>query len=137
MTRAQQLDIATQEGPMAQSNDGHPAQRGPRSGGAERRLSTRPARESASKGESFISLVNDLDADSDIECRFEVFRADEQAMTSTKFSGGDWRGRLVTTDGLILAEASGYPSEGTCRAAIAVLQRRAATAAVVGAAEFP
>jgi hypothetical protein len=64
------------------------------------------------------------------ECRFEIFRADEERMTSTLFSGGDWRWRLVTTDGGLLAEAAGYPNEGLCRAAVLVLQRRAATAPV-------
>lgn len=66
----------------------------------------------------------------DDECRFEIFRQDEERITSTLFSGGDWRWRLMTTSGLILAEASGYPSETVCRAAVAVLQRRAATAPV-------
>jgi hypothetical protein len=64
------------------------------------------------------------------ECRFEIFRADEERMTSTLFSGGDWRWRLVTTDGGLLAEATGYPNEGLCRAAVLVLKRRAATAPV-------
>ena len=83
-------------------------------------------------------LPDDLDPDADIECRFEIFRADERPMTSTLFSGGDWRWRLVTTDGLILAEASGYRTDGTCRAAVAVLQKRAATAAVIaGTGEMP
>lgn len=67
------------------------------------------------------------------ECQFEISRKDEERMTSTLFSGGDWRWRLVTTSGLILAEASGYPSEATCRAAVAVLQKRAATAPVIAA----
>lgn len=64
------------------------------------------------------------------ECRFEIFRADEERMTSTLFSGGDWRWRLVTSDGGLLAEAAGYPNEGLCRAAVLVLQRRAATAPI-------
>ena len=29
----------------------------------------------------------------DDECRFEIFRKDEERMTSTLFSGGDWRWR--------------------------------------------
>jgi uncharacterized protein YegP (UPF0339 family) len=83
-------------------------------------------------------LPDDLDPDADIECRFEIFRADERPMTSTLFSGGDWRWRLVTTDGLVLAEASGYRTENTCRAAVSVLQKRAATAAVIaGTGEAP
>jgi hypothetical protein len=64
------------------------------------------------------------------ECRFEIFRADEERMTSTLFAGGDWRWRLVTTDGGLLAEATGYPNEGLCRAAVLVLQRHAATAPI-------
>ena len=69
------------------------------------------------------------------DCLFEIFRADEERMTSTLFSGGDWRWRLVTTEGVILAEAAGYPNEGLCRAAVLVLQRRAATAPIVSARE--
>jgi uncharacterized protein YegP (UPF0339 family) len=72
-----------------------------------------------------------LDPAIDSECRFELFRCDEERMTSTLFTGGDWRWRLVTTDGLILAEAGGYPNEGMCRAAVAVLRKRAASAPVV------
>lgn len=68
---------------------------------------------------------DELGLAADEECRFEIFRKDEQRMTSTLFSGGDWRWRLVTTGGLMLAEASGYPNEASCRAAVAVLQRRA------------
>ena len=64
------------------------------------------------------------------QCRFEIFRADEERMTSTLFSGGDWRWRLVTSDGGLLAEASGYRNEGLCRAAVLVLQRRAASAPI-------
>lgn len=64
------------------------------------------------------------------DCRFVIFRADEQRMTSTLFAGGDWRWRLVTTGGTILAEAAGYPSESTCRLAVSILQKRAATAEV-------
>lgn len=69
------------------------------------------------------------------DCRFEIFREDEEGMTSTRFSGGDWRWRLVSTEGLILAEASGYRNEGLCRAAVVVLQQRAATASIVPASE--
>ena len=64
------------------------------------------------------------------KCRFEIYREDEERMTSTLFSGGDWRWQLVT-GGLILAEASGYPNEQTCCLAVAVLQRCAATAPVI------
>lgn len=73
----------------------------------------------------------ELQAAADEECRFEIFRKDEERMTSTLFAGGDWRWRLVTTGGLILAEASGYPSETTCRAAVSALQQQAATARAI------
>lgn len=78
---------------------------------------------------------NDLDPEElasaiEDQCRFEIFRADEERMTSTLFSGGDWRWRLVTSDGGLLAEAAGYPNEGLCRAAVLVLQRRAASAPI-------
>lgn len=82
-----------------------------------------------------LPAANDVDPEelaSAIEgdCRFEIFRADEERMTSTLFSGGDWRWRLVTSEGGLLAEAAGYPNEGLCRAAVLVLQRRAATAPI-------
>ena len=73
----------------------------------------------------------DFDIGATEECRFEIFRKDEERMTSTLFSGGDWRWQLVTTSGLILAEASGYPNEHSCRSAVAILQRRAADAPVI------
>jgi len=79
----------------------------------------------------------ELGVAADEDCQFEIFRKDEERMTSTLFSGGDWRWRLVTTGGLLLAEASGYPSEITCRAAVAVLQKRAATAPVIAASGDP
>ena len=90
------------------------------------------------QGPGFAS--NDADPDElataiEGECRFEIFRAEEERMTSTLFSGGDWRWRLVTTEGVLLAEAAGYPSEGLCRAAVLVLQRRAATAPLTRAGE--
>ena len=91
-----------------------------------------------SRGDGYISndrtdppLPGDADIGAIEECRFEIFREDEERMTSTLFSGGDWRWQLITTGGLILAEASGYPNEQTCRMAVAVLQRRAATAPVI------
>ncbi len=93
-------------------------------------LRTRPHGVASNDGEGEPAF-EELGVAPDDECRFEIFRKDEQRMTSTLFSGGDWRWRLMTTSGLILAEASGYPSETTCRAAVAVLQRRAATAPVI------
>lgn len=69
------------------------------------------------------------------DCRFEIFRADQERMTSTLFSGGDWRWRLVTTEGVMLAEAAGYPNEALCRAAVLILKRRAAEAPVTPASE--
>jgi len=76
-------------------------------------------------------LPDEVDIGGIEECRFEIFRKDEERMTSMLFSGGDWRWQLVTTGGLILAEASGYPNEQTCRMAVTVLQRRAATAPII------
>jgi uncharacterized protein YegP (UPF0339 family) len=73
----------------------------------------------------------ELGVAADEACQFEIFRKDEERMTSMLFCGGDWRWRLVTASRLILAEASGYPSETACRAAVAVLQKRAATSPVI------
>ena len=74
--------------------------------------------------------VQELCVTSDAECQFEIYRADEVRMTSSLFSGGDWCWRLVSTDGGVLAEATGHPNEGTCRSALAALQRHAAKAPV-------
>ena len=78
---------------------------------------------------------NDVDPEElataiEAECWFEIFRSDEERMTSILFSGGDWRWRLVTAEGVLLAEATGYPNEGLCRAAVLILKRRAATAPI-------
>jgi uncharacterized protein YegP (UPF0339 family) len=61
---------------------------------------------------------------------FEVYREDEVRSTSTGFCGGDWHWRLSNAEGLILLDTGGYPSERTCRQAIAILQETAAFAAV-------
>lgn len=63
-------------------------------------------------------------------CRFEVYRADEVRMTSTRFSGGDWHWRLSDGEGLILLDTGGYPSEHKCREAIIILKESAAFASV-------
>ena len=76
-------------------------------------------------------ISDEADSVATEECRFEIYREDEERMTSTLFSGGDWRWQLVSTGGLILAEATGYPNEQTCRVAVAALQRRAATSPVI------
>jgi uncharacterized protein YegP (UPF0339 family) len=71
-----------------------------------------------------------LDPQGESHCHFEISRAHERPVSSTQFTGGDWRWCLVTSEGLILAEASGYPNEGSCRAAVTALQQRAASASV-------
>ena len=103
----------------------------PRAAGESQFLRTQ--RNSFASNDRGEPAFEELGVASDEECHFEIFRKDEERMTSTQFSGGDWRWRLMTTGGLILAKASGYPSETTCRAAVAVLQRRAATAPVIAA----
>ena len=101
------------------------------SGAAERQFLHRDGPGFASNDADPEELATAIEGD----CLFEIFRADEECMTSTQFSGGDWRWRLVTTEGVILAEAAGYPNEGLCRAAVLVLQRRAATAPISPARE--
>jgi uncharacterized protein YegP (UPF0339 family) len=63
-------------------------------------------------------------------CKFEIYRADEVRMTSTRFCGGDWHWRLSDAEGLILLDTGGYSSERECRSAIAVLQEHAGFATV-------
>jgi hypothetical protein len=101
------------------------------SGAAERQFLHRDGPGFASNDADPEDLATAIEGD----CLFEIFRADEERTTSTLFSGGDWRWRLVTTGGVILAEAAGYPNEGLCRAAVLVLQRRAATAPILPARE--
>lgn len=101
------------------------------SGTAERQFLHRDGPGFASQDADPEELATAMEGD----CVFEILRADQERMTSTLFSGGDWRWRLVTTERVILAEAAGYPNEGMCRAAVLVLKRRAATAPVVLAGE--
>src|SRR5690606_20599137 len=82
-------------------------------GAAERQFLYRQGPGCASNDADAGELATAIEGD----CRFEIFRADEERMTSTLFSGGDWRWRLVTTEGVMLAEAAGYSNEGLCRAA--------------------
>lgn len=58
-------------------------------------------------------------------CTFEVYRADEARVSSTRFVGGDWHWRLLDGEGLILLDTGGYASEGQCIAAIGILQLNA------------
>ena len=60
--------------------------------------------------------------------KFEVSRADQVQVTSTQFTGGDWRWRLVDIDNTTMVEGGGYRSELACRAAVTLLQARANSA---------
>jgi uncharacterized protein YegP (UPF0339 family) len=61
---------------------------------------------------------------------FEIFREDEVSVTSTQFVGGGWRWRLSDGEGLVVAQAGDYPSEASCRAAVAAIQAHAGFATV-------
>jgi len=65
-----------------------------RGGATERQFLRREGHGFASNDADVGLLPDELDPDSDIECHFEIFRADERPMTSTLFSGGDWRWRM-------------------------------------------
>jgi len=67
-------------------------------------------------------------------CHFHIYRADAVRLTTTRFSGGDWRWRLSDDAGRILVEAGGYRSEAHCREAVGILQARAALATLAGKA---
>jgi uncharacterized protein YegP (UPF0339 family) len=58
-------------------------------------------------------------------CNFEIYRADEVRMTSTRFGGGDWHWRLCDADGLILLDTGGFASESDCLGAVAILRQHA------------
>lgn len=97
----------------------------------QRHMLQRLEHASASNDRTLDDLPEDLDLAASGECTFEIYREGEDRVSSTQFCGGDWRWRLVTTDGLVLAEAAGYPNQGTCEAAVQVLRKRAATAPVI------
>jgi uncharacterized protein YegP (UPF0339 family) len=59
---------------------------------------------------------------------FDVYRADEMKISSTRFCGGDWHWRLIDAAGCTLVEAGGYRTEEKCREAATILQRRAGCA---------
>lgn len=60
--------------------------------------------------------------------RFEVYRADEVQVTSTQFTGGDWRWRLTDAAANTLVEGRGYTSKGACVVAVSCLRDRAGAA---------
>jgi uncharacterized protein YegP (UPF0339 family) len=60
--------------------------------------------------------------------RFEIFREEEVQVSSTQFSGGDWRWRLADPTGKTLVEGIGYRSERACKVAVALLRDRAFSA---------
>jgi uncharacterized protein YegP (UPF0339 family) len=64
----------------------------------------------------------------DTSGRFEIYRAHEIRMTSTRFSGGDWHWRLCDAAGQVLLDTGGYASEGECLNAVAILQQNAGSA---------
>jgi uncharacterized protein YegP (UPF0339 family) len=59
---------------------------------------------------------------------FEVYRAEEVSVTSSLFSGGDWRWRLRSAAGAVLANGNGYKSERSCRTAVNALRSFAGSA---------
>lgn len=84
----------------------------------------------ASNDQATDGLAEDFDLLASVDCRFEVYRKSEQRVSSTKFCGGDWCWRLVTTEGHILAEAAGYPNRGSCEVVVVALRKNAASAPV-------
>jgi uncharacterized protein YegP (UPF0339 family) len=63
-------------------------------------------------------------------CRFEIHREEQVMVTSTQFCGGDWRSRLCSHRGNVLAEGRGFASEKDCREAITILKDKAGMATV-------
>ncbi len=62
---------------------------------------------------------------------FEIYRANEVALTSTLFGGGDWRWRLCAAAGVVTANGGGYSSESACKSAVAALRAAAQSEIVV------
>ena len=59
---------------------------------------------------------------------FEIFCTERVSLTSTLYSGGDWRWRFRSAAGTILVNSEGYTSERSCRAAVTALQDHAGSA---------
>jgi uncharacterized protein YegP (UPF0339 family) len=66
----------------------------------------------------------------DASSYFEVFRKERVNLTSTLFAGGDWRWRLRSSGGNIVAQGDGYANQEDCRRAVDALRNGAATAQV-------
>ena len=61
---------------------------------------------------------------------FEIYRADKVRITSTLFSGGDWRWQFSVASGVIVARGAGFGSEMECRAAVTALRRNSQSAKI-------
>lgn len=76
--------------------------------------------------------VNEDETAEAISPRFEIYRADQVMITSTRLSGGDWHWQLVDRNAVVLMDVGGYENERECREAIAILQGQAGTAMLPG-----
>jgi len=63
--------------------------------------------------------------------QFEIYRAEVVSLTSTLLGGGDWHWRLVSSSGVTLVDCGGYQKQSECLAAVAALQKEAATASIL------
>jgi len=63
-----------------------------------------------------------------LACQFEIYRAEEVRISSSRFAGGDWHWHLSGASGQILVAAGGYRDELACREAVALLQHDASIA---------
>ena len=97
---------------------------------ADRRLVADRRREPAESHFRRLDKAGPAQTDGMLTGMFEVYRADEVRMTSTRFGGGDWHWRLSDGEGLILHDTGGYASEGECLRAVAILQENAGFASV-------
>jgi uncharacterized protein YegP (UPF0339 family) len=61
---------------------------------------------------------------------FDVYHAESMQLTSLLWVGGDWRWRLCTENGKILAAGGGFADEAACMAAVDALRRNASCAGV-------
>ena len=69
-------------------------------------------------------------SEENLGCEFKIHREDLVPVTSTLFCCGDWRWRLCSSHGRVLAMAGGFTCEQECREAVAMLKVNAAQASI-------
>jgi len=59
---------------------------------------------------------------------FSIFRAERVMLTSTRLAGGDWRWNLRASNGVLIAQGSGFRTETECLTAVKFLKENSQSA---------